>query len=222
MGQSLDYEPVQNKIFYERMRAAKGQRSLFGCVLLLPLLGGATFHQLRLCSVARAHLKQPCPRPTPPPFPTRMLAVKHTGFVLCFVLCWHYFFSVCAQPTPTPFACCRSYTGHTLAKFVITLATGVATGAAAVALSNCVGALHEWKNGSVQRLLDGGGPHALLGAALWHAGYSCLLVAGAVALVRQGLTTCGSGRGGGGLVSAVTDRLKFAIQTLECRDLLTR
>lgn len=30
--ESLDYEPVQNKIFYARMKAAKDQRNLFGCV----------------------------------------------------------------------------------------------------------------------------------------------------------------------------------------------
>lgn len=30
VSESLDYEPVQNKIFYERMRAAKKERHLFG------------------------------------------------------------------------------------------------------------------------------------------------------------------------------------------------
>jgi chloride channel 7 len=30
VSESLDYEPVQNKIFYERMKAAKEKRHLFG------------------------------------------------------------------------------------------------------------------------------------------------------------------------------------------------
>lgn len=30
VSESLDYEPVQNKIFYERMRTAKKERHLFG------------------------------------------------------------------------------------------------------------------------------------------------------------------------------------------------
>ena len=30
VSESLDYEPVQNKIFYERMRASKEKRHLFG------------------------------------------------------------------------------------------------------------------------------------------------------------------------------------------------
>jgi chloride channel 7 len=30
VSESLDYEPVQNKIFYERMRQAKKERHLFG------------------------------------------------------------------------------------------------------------------------------------------------------------------------------------------------
>jgi hypothetical protein len=32
VSESLDYEPVQNKIFYERMRQAKKERHLFGWV----------------------------------------------------------------------------------------------------------------------------------------------------------------------------------------------
>lgn len=34
VSESLDYEPVQNKIFYERMRQAKKERHLFGSVAL--------------------------------------------------------------------------------------------------------------------------------------------------------------------------------------------
>jgi hypothetical protein len=30
VSESLDYEPVQNKIFYERMKAGKEKRHLFG------------------------------------------------------------------------------------------------------------------------------------------------------------------------------------------------
>lgn len=30
VSESLDYEPVQNKIFYERMRQSKRERHLFG------------------------------------------------------------------------------------------------------------------------------------------------------------------------------------------------
>lgn len=32
VSESLDYEPVQNKIFYERMQQAKKERHLFGWV----------------------------------------------------------------------------------------------------------------------------------------------------------------------------------------------
>ena len=31
VSESLDYEPVQNKIFYQRMKAAKTHKHLFGC-----------------------------------------------------------------------------------------------------------------------------------------------------------------------------------------------
>jgi hypothetical protein len=32
VSESLDYEPVQNTIFYKRMKAAKEKKHLFGCV----------------------------------------------------------------------------------------------------------------------------------------------------------------------------------------------
>lgn len=61
VSESLDYEPVQNKIFYERMRQAKKERHLFGSVALHgqaqakePLMQ----HQTRLISSILAVL--PC------------------------------------------------------------------------------------------------------------------------------------------------------------------
>ncbi|WIA21477.1 hypothetical protein OEZ85_000682 [Tetradesmus obliquus] len=106
VSESLDYEPVQNKIFYERMKAAKKERHLFG------------------------------------------------------------------------------YTGHTLAKFIITMVSGILTGVFAVWMSSTVGTMFEWKNGFVQELLDEEGEHRVFIAYLWHAAYSCLLVSFAVALVQ--------------------------------------
>ncbi|KAF6253336.1 chloride channel [Scenedesmus sp. NREL 46B-D3] len=106
VSESLDYEPVQNKIFYERMKAAKKERHLFG------------------------------------------------------------------------------YTGHTLAKFIITMVSGILTGFFAVWMSKTVGTMFEWKNGFVQELLDEEGEHRVFIAYLWHAAYSCLLVSFAVALVQ--------------------------------------
>jgi hypothetical protein len=77
---------------------------------------------------------------------------------------------------------CR-YTGHTLAKFIITMVSGVLTGVFAVALSSSVGALTEWKLHTIQSLLDGPGSHKIWMAFLWHWAYSCVLVVFAVALV---------------------------------------
>lgn len=106
VSESLDYEPVQNKIFYERMQQAKKERHLFG------------------------------------------------------------------------------YTGHTLAKFIITMVSGVLTGIFAVALTSSVSALTEWKLHTVQSLLDASGSHRVFIAFLWHWAYSCALVVFAVALVQ--------------------------------------
>jgi H+/Cl- antiporter ClcA len=77
---------------------------------------------------------------------------------------------------------CR-YTGHTLAKFIITMVSGIFTGLFAVWMSTTVGTMFEWKNGFVQELLDEEGDHRVFMAYLWHAAYSCLLVSFAVALV---------------------------------------
>jgi hypothetical protein len=79
--------------------------------------------------------------------------------------------------------CCCRYTGHTLAKFIITIVSGVLTGVFAVALSSSVGALTEWKLHTIQSLLDGPGSHKIWMAFLWHWAYSCVLVVFAVALV---------------------------------------
>jgi chloride channel 7 len=78
--------------------------------------------------------------------------------------------------------CCR-YTGHTLAKFIITMVSGVLTGVFAVALSSSVGALTEWKLHTIQSLLDDPGSHRIWIAFLWHWCFSCVLVVFAVALV---------------------------------------
>jgi chloride channel 7 len=78
--------------------------------------------------------------------------------------------------------CCR-YTGHTLAKFIITMVSGILTGFFAVWMSKTVGTMFEWKNGFVQELLEEEGEHRVFIAYLWHAAYSCLLVSFAVALV---------------------------------------
>ena len=79
----------------------------------------------------------------------------------------------------------RSYTGHTFAKFIITIFTGLLTGAFAVALSKSVGALFEWKNARVQALLDAPGEGRVWAAFAWHVAYSCGLVSFAVTLVRM-------------------------------------
>jgi uncharacterized membrane protein len=89
---------------------------------------------------------------------------------------------------------CR-YTGHTLAKFIITMVSGILTGFFAVWMSTTVGTMFEWKNGFVQELLNENGEHRVFIAYLWHAAYSCLLVSFAVALVggmARGSSTCSS------------------------------
>ncbi|KIZ04574.1 Chloride channel protein CLC-a [Monoraphidium neglectum] len=106
VSESLDYEPVQNKIFYKRMKAAKEKKHLFG------------------------------------------------------------------------------YTGHTFAKFLITITSGLLTGVFAVALSQLVHHSFEWKNEYVQSILDEPGEGRIWIAFLWHCAYSCLLVSFAVALVQ--------------------------------------
>lgn len=78
---------------------------------------------------------------------------------------------------------CDRYTGHTLAKFIITMVSGVLTGVCAVCLSYSVGALTEWKLHTVQSILDAPGSHRIWIAFLWHWAYSCVLVVFAVALV---------------------------------------
>jgi chloride channel 7 len=81
------------------------------------------------------------------------------------------------------FAVCCRYTGHTLAKFIITMVSGVLTGVFAVALSSSVGALTEWKLHTIQSLLDDPGSHRIWIAFLWHWCFSCVLVVFGVALV---------------------------------------
>jgi len=61
------------------------------------------------------------------------------------------------QSQCTSAACALSehrYTGHTLAKFVITFATGIATGIVASGLTAIVNTLHAWKQGVIQSTLD--------------------------------------------------------------------
>ncbi len=49
----------------------------------------------------------------------------------------------------------RRYTGHTLAKFVVTLATAVVTGAIAVALSKAVEGMTDYKLNMLQETMTG-------------------------------------------------------------------
>lgn len=77
----------------------------------------------------------------------------------------------------------RRYTGHTLAKFVITMVSGILTGVAAVGIGTLSGDLIHWKNTFVQQLLEEQGQHRVFVAFLWHCAYSCLLVSFGVALV---------------------------------------
>lgn len=91
----------------------------------------------------------------------------------------------CDQQLSTLTWSCR-YTGHTLAKFIITMVSGVLTGIFAVALTSSVSALTEWKLHTVQSLLDASGSHRVFIAFLWHWAYSCALVVFAVALVSAG------------------------------------
>lgn len=94
----------------------------------------------------------------------------------------------CADSSLSEYAGGRRYTGHTLAKFVITMVSGILTGVFAVGLGSLAGGLIEWKNGFVQELLDEEGQHRVFMAFLWHSAYSCLLVSFAVALVRTAAT----------------------------------
>lgn len=34
VSESLDYEPVQNKLFLDRMKAGKGEKKIYGCVVV--------------------------------------------------------------------------------------------------------------------------------------------------------------------------------------------
>ena len=79
-----------------------------------------------------------------------------------------------------------SYTGHTFAKFLITIVSGLLTGIFAVGLSKVVHIMFDWKNGYIQSLLDEpGGAGRVWIAFLWHCAYSCCLVSFGVALVRS-------------------------------------
>lgn len=106
VSESLDYEPVQNKIFYDRMKASKANRKFYG------------------------------------------------------------------------------YTGSTLAKFLVTVLTGIITGVFAVIMTKSVGFLIEWKMEFIQETLDEPGKHGVLLAFIYHSLYSSALVAIAVALVQ--------------------------------------
>lgn len=61
---------------------------------------------------------------------------------------------MCLTATYALLAPLRRYTGHTLAKFVITITTGIATGLLASGLTHCVDFLHDWKRDLVQSTLD--------------------------------------------------------------------
>jgi len=67
------------------------------------------------------------------------------------------------------------YTGHTLAKFVVTIATGVATGAFAVAMSSAMGAAGAWRVARVQAMLDAASDAALGGGGGGGGGLASLL-----------------------------------------------
>lgn len=90
----------------------------------------------------------------------------------------------------------RSYTGHTFAKFLITITSGLLTGVFAVGLSTIVHHAFEWKNEYIQSLIDAPGQARVFVAFLWHCAYSCCLVSFAVALVSG--RWWGPGRGQGG------------------------
>lgn len=75
------------------------------------------------------------------------------------------------------------YTGHTFAKFVITILTGIITGMFAVGLSTSTHYLLTWKNEVIQGVLDMPGEHRVWVAFIWHCVYSCTLVSCGVALV---------------------------------------
>ena len=70
-----------------------------------------------------------------------------------------------------------------MAKYLITISTGVVTGIIATLLGKSVGAMFEWKNEFIQEVLDAPGEHRIWIAFLWHAAYSSILVTFAVALV---------------------------------------
>jgi hypothetical protein len=62
--------------------------------------------------------------------------------------------SASLPPTPSRPPPCRRYTGHTLAKFIVTFVIGVLTGCIAVALSKCVTFLVHHKLAFIQESLD--------------------------------------------------------------------
>jgi hypothetical protein len=186
VSESLDYEPVQNAIFYKRMRAAKEKKNLFGCAprCAAPLRGVVCPHGRRTASrprrAARAYGRPP-PRCRPlrcsrTCMPARMAlrATRGEGHAP-------------RDASPARPAQTHSYTGHTFAKFIITIATGLLTGVFAVGLSKIVGAAFDWKNEYIQSVLDGPGTGRIWIAFLWHCAYSCCLVSFAVALVRGAL-----------------------------------
>jgi hypothetical protein len=202
VSESLDYEPVQNKIFYKRMKAAKEKKHLFGyeavhdsasrrcccscccpcpgCLLGLPhAYRAARSRSSSMNASSSAHAARGRPPPPQhlhpskhPPHPPHR---RRRHFLL---------------PCPAP----PSYTGHTFAKFLITITSGLLTGVFAVALSQLVHHSFEWKNEYVQSILDEPGEGRIWIAFLWHCAYSCLLVSFAVALVSGRHTACRAGR----------------------------
>lgn len=87
----------------------------------------------------------------------------------------------------------RRYTGQTLAKFMVTLFTGIITGIFAVMMSKSVANLFAFKNDFIQEIIDDDGANGVLLAYLWHLAYSIALVTLAVAMVGLQTLCLGSG-----------------------------
>jgi hypothetical protein len=213
VSESLDYEPVQNKIFYDRIKAAKEKRHLaaFGCVgrrrrarvagrrshtrsaraeRRQPAASSPTWGALRAqTTMRRRALRRTNDAPRthqhqhPRTPPQRATTTSKTPPKKHYT---HPKTALHQQTNPKKPTPKNSYTGHTLAKFVVTLLTGIVTGMFAVGLSRAVHHAFEAKNAFIQTVLDQPGPAAarLWTAFGWHALYSSALVALAVALVQ--------------------------------------
>lgn len=80
----------------------------------------------------------------------------------------------------------RRYTGHTLAKMLVTTLTGIVTGCFAVAMTTACGAITEWKLDILRDSHEKDAPARALVSFLWFWLIGSCLVTLATALVGAG------------------------------------